>query len=291
MTFNWIDGQRTQWTVYVMCRVLEVSRSGYYAWRKRSARMGTTDRHESLVEAIRAVHKQPHKDNYGSPRMTKELQAQGLVCCENTVAKVMKQAGIQAYRRRHRVRTTDSNHRLPVAENLLDRDFMPSQPNVAWVGDITYVATRDGWLYLALVVDLYSRRIVGWSMDVRMTSRLVVDALAMAVSRREVTAGLIMHTDRGSQYCSEHHQRELAQKGLVSSMSRRANCWDNAVAESTFGRMKVELVHRCEYATGDEAKASLFEYVEVFWNRERRHSTLGYMSPNEYERSHNPHTR
>lgn len=273
-----------------MCQVLEVSRSGYYAWRKRSAKSSVTSRHEQLVEAIRAVHKQRYKDVYGSPRMTKELKAQGVACCENTVAKVMKQAGIRAYCRRIWVRTTDSNHRLPVAENVLDRNFTPTQPDAAWVADITYVATQSGWLYLALVVDLYSRRIVGWSMSQTMESRLVVDALAMAVGRREVRPGLIVHTDRGSQYCSEHYRGELAREGFVASMSRRANCWDNAVAESTFGRIKSELVHRCEYADADEAKASLFEYVEVFWNRERRHSTLGYISPDEYERSHNPHT-
>lgn len=275
----------------MMCQVLAVSRSGYYAWRKRSANPRVTSRHEQLVEAIRKVHLQRYKDVYGSPRMTKELKAQGVTCSENTVARVMKEAGIRAISRRLWVRTTDSNHRLPVAKNVLDRDFTPTRPNAAWVADITYVPTRSGWLFLALVVDLYSRRIVGWSMGQSMESRLVVDALAMAVDRRQVRPGLIVHTDRGSQYCSAHYQGKLAREGFVASMSRRANCWDNAVAESTFGRMKVELVHRCEYANADEAKASLFEYVEVFWNRERRHSTLGQISPEEYERSHNPHTR
>jgi putative transposase len=288
--FAWIHEHRTHWTIDMMCRVLEVSRSGYYAWRGREP-SAAAKRREELVAAIQAIHAEPHKDTYGSPRITAELNAKSIPCCGNTVAKVMNEAGIQAKMKRVRVRTTDSNHTLPVAENVLDRDFAPAKPNVAWVSDITYVRTLEGWLYFALVVDLFSRRIVGWSMDTTMTSTLVVDALRMAVSRREVSEGLIVHTDRGSQYCSDHYQRELAKHELVCSMSRRANCWDNAVAESTFGRIKSELVHRVRYATADEAKASLFEYVEVFWNRERRHSTLGYVSPHEFERSHNPDTR
>lgn len=274
----------------MMCRVLEVSRSGYYASRGRSPST-TAVRRQQLTEVIRQVHGERHKDCYGSPRMTKELQKRGVNCCENWVAKVMKHAEIRAKSAKRWVRTTDSNHRLPVAENVLDRHFTSTKPNAAWVTDITYIPTGTGWLYLALVADLFSRRIVGWSMDITMTSRLVVDALTMAVGRREVTPGLIVHSDRGSQYCSEHYQRELAQHGLVPSMSRRANCWDNAVAESTFGRLKVELTHHCRYADAEEAKSSLFEYVEGFWNRERRHSTLGYLSPDEYERSHHPDTR
>jgi putative transposase len=288
--FAWIDGHRTRWPLTLMCRVLEVSRSGYYAWRGRP-RSASAQRRDELVTAIQAIHAEQHKDTYGSPRITAELHAKSIPCCVNTVAKVMKQAGIAAKAKPQRVRTTDSNHTLPVAENVLDRDFTPVQPNVAWVGDITYVRTQCGWLYLALMVDLFSRRIVGWSMDITMTSALVVDALRMAVGRRKVSDGLIVHTDRGSQYCSEHYQQELAKHEMVCSMSRRANCWDNAVAESTFGRIKSELVHRVRYATAEEAKASLFEYVEVFWNRERRHSTLGYVSPADYERSHHPDTR
>jgi putative transposase len=244
-----------------------------------------------LVKEIQAIHAEPHKDNYGSPRITEELLAKSIPCCVNTVAKVTNEAGIRAVSKRQWIRTTDSNHDLPVAENVLDRDFTAVKPNVAWVGDITYVRTLEGWLFFALVVDLFSRRIVGWSMDVSMTSGLVVDALRMAVGQREPSPGLVVHTDRGSQYCSEHYRQELAEHDLVCSMSRRANCWDNAVAESTFGRIKVELVHRLRYATMAEAKASLFEYVEVFWNRERRHSTLGYVSPADFERSHNPDPR
>jgi putative transposase len=271
--------------------VLGVSRSGSYAWKGRKP-SATAQRREKLVEAIQKIHAEPHKDTYGSPRVTEELvKAKQMPCCVNTVADVMKEAGIQAIVKRQRVRTTDSNHSLPVAENVLDRDFAPDQPNVAWVGDITYVRTLEGWLCFALGVDLFSRRIVGWSMDTTMTSTLVVDALTMAVNGREVGEGLVVHTDRGSQYCSEHYQLALAKHELVCSMSRRANCWDNAVAESTFGRIKVELVHRLRYATAAEAKASLFEFVEAFWNRERRHSTLGYVSPAEFERLHNPDTR
>ena len=274
----------------MMCRVLGVSRSGYYACRGRSPSVAAV-RRQQLVEAIRQVHGERHKDAYGSPRMTKELRARGVDCCENWVAKAMKHAEIRAKSAKRWVRTTDSNHRWPVAENVLDRHFTATKPNAAWVADITYIPTGTGWLYLALVVDLFSRRIVGWSMDVTMTSRMVVDALAMAIGRRKVTPGLIVHSDRGSQYCSEHYQRELTRHGLVPSMSRRANCWDNAVAESTFGRLKVELTHHQRYADAEDAKSSLFEYVEGFWNRERRHSTLGYLSPAEYERSHHPDTR
>jgi putative transposase len=273
-----------------MCEVLDVSRSGYYAWRVRKPSAAAV-RREALVTAIQAIHAEPHTDTSGSPRITAELNAKTILCCVNTVAKVMKEAGIQAISRPVWVRTTDSNHTLPVAENVLDRDFAPEKPNVAWVGDMTYVRTLDGWLYFALVVDLFSRRIVGWSMDTTMTSALVVDAVRMGVGRREVGEGVIVHTDRGSQYCSDHSRQELAKYAMVRSMSRRGNCWDNAVAESTFGRIKVELVHRMRYATAAEAKASLFGYVEVFWNRERRHSTLGYVSPEEFERSYNPDTR
>lgn len=243
------------------------------------------------MELIRVIHAERHKDNYGSPRVTLDLKARGVACCENTVAKVMKAAGIRAVSGRvWRPATTDSNHDLPVSANVLNREFHATRPNQAWVSDITYLATGSGWLYLALVVDLFSRRIVGWSMDVRMTSRLVVDALLMGLGRRDVESGLIVHSDRGSQYCSRHYRDILREQDLVASMSRRANCWDNAVAESTFARIKSELVHRESYADAEEARASVFEYVEVFWNRERRHSTLGGVCPQEYEQSHNPDT-
>jgi putative transposase len=228
------------------------------------------------------------KGRYGSPRMTAELNARGHACTENTVAKLMKGHGIRAKAARRFVRTTDSRHSLPVAGNLLARQFSPSGPNVAWSADITYIPTADGWLYLAVVEDLFSRMIVGWSMDSTMTSRLVVDALGMAVGRRLPAEGLVAHSDRGSQYASEHYQLLLKRHGISCSMSGVAQCWDNAPVESFFASLKKELVHHEAYTTRAEARASIFEYVEAFYNRARRHSSLGFLSPVEFERAHNP---
>jgi putative transposase len=287
--FAWIEERRSEYPIAVLCRVLEVSRSGYYAWRTRPP-SATTIRREERAAQIRVVHAE-RKERYGSPRMTVELQSRGVVCCVNTVAKVMKCQGIRAKTVRRFVRTTDSNHRMPVAENVLDRQFTATKPNEKWAMDFTYLPTVEGWLFLALVVDLFSRRIVGWSMAATMTSRLVVDALEMAVRQRDVTPGLIAHSDRGSQYASEHYQTELHRSGMVGSMSGVGQCWDNAVVESTFASLKRELVHHETYATREEAKASVFEYLEVFYNRVRRHSTLGYVSPAEFERMHNPKLR
>jgi putative transposase len=287
--FAWIEERRSEYPIAVLCRVLEVSRSGYYAWRTRPP-SATTIRREELVAQIRVVHAEV-KQRYGSPRMTVELQARGVACCVNTVATVMKRQEIRAKTVRRFVRTTDSKHRLPVAENVLDREFTATKPNEKWAMDITYLPTVEGWLFLALVVDLFSRRIVGWSMAATMTSRLVVEALTMAQGQRDVPPGLIAHSDRGSQYASEHYQAELRRLGMVGSMSGVGQCWDNAVVESTFGSLKRELVHHETYATRAEAKASVFEYLEVFYNRVRRHSTLGYVSPAEFERRHNPKLR
>ena len=290
MTFAWIEERRGEYPVAVLCRVLGVSRAGYYAWRTRPP-SDTARRRDQLADTIRAIHAEPHLDTYGSPRMTRELNARGVACCVHTVAKVMRQAGIRAKTTRRVVRTTDSNHRLPVSANVLNRDFTATRPNEKWAMDLTYVATREGWLFLALVVDLFSRRIVGWAMDGTMTSRLVVDAVTMAVSRRGAVAGVIAHSDRGSQYASDHFQAELRRHEMVGSMSGVGQCWDNAVVESTFGRMKVELIHGESYATRDEAKASIFEYIEVFYNRVRRHSALEYLTPDEFERAHNRNSR
>lgn len=289
MIFAWIEERRTAYPVAVLCRVTGVSRSGFYAWAQRPLSDTATQR-ETLATHLRAVHAEM-KGRYGSPRLTVELNDRGVACCVNTIAKVMKAQGIRAKTVRRSVRTTDSNHRMPVAENVLGRDFSPATPNAAWGADITYIPTLEGWLFVALVVDLFSRRIVGWSMAATMTSRLVVDALDLAVSRRRPPTGLVAHSDRGSQYASDHYQTELRRRGLVCSMSGVGQCWDNAVVESTFGSLKRELVHHESYATRDEARASVFEYIEVFYNRVRRHSTLGYVSPAEYERTHNPKLR
>jgi transposase InsO family protein len=266
-----------------MCRVLRVSAGGYYDWRGRPESSRAGKRH-ALVVAIKAVHGEV-KARYGSPRIHAELVARGLPCSLNTVARLMREHGIAAKTKRKFRRTTDSSHDRPVAENVLNRQFEPGAANRAWTADITYIATGEGWLYLAAVEDLHSRQIVGWSMGSRINSRLVVDALEMAVSRRLPGEGLVAHSDRGSQYASEHYRGILAGRGIVCSMSRRANCWDNAPMESFFASLKKELVHGEDYATREEARASIFEYIEVFYNRVRRHSSLGYMSPAEYERA------
>ncbi len=281
MTFRFIHQHRTRWPVTALCDALAVSPAGYYAWRQRpvSARR---QRQDALTAHIRAVHAQV-RGRYGSPRVHAELVARGHGCCVNTVARLMRRAGVAAKTARKFRHTTDSKHDRPVADNLLDRQFDPAAPNAAWVADITYIPTREGWLYLAAVEDLYSRLVVGWAMGPRMTSRLAVDALGMAVRRRLPDADLLAHSDRGSQYASEHYQRLLAGHGITCSMSRRGDCWDNAPMESFFASLKKELVHHEDYQTREEAQASIFEYIEVFYNRQRRHSKLGFKSPAEFE--------
>ena len=271
-----------------MCRVLGVSRSGLYAWRERPPSAAAQRREELTAEATR-IHGEG-RQRYGSPRMHAELIARGHTCGVNFVAKLMSQAGIPARVTRRFVRTTDSNHSPPVAANVPDRQFQVADPNAVWVADMTYVPTREGWVSLAAVEDLFSRRVVGWSTGATMTSRLVVEALGMASGRRRPGEGVLAHSARGSQYASEHDQRVLAGEGVVCSMSRKGDCWDNAPMESFFASLKKELVHREDYATREQAKASIFESIEVFDNRIRRHSSLGYVAPAEYERTHNrPH--
>jgi transposase InsO family protein len=268
MTFRFIQEHCGQWPVRLLCETLEVSAAGYYAWRQRptSARQ---QRRDALVVEIRAIHAEV-KARYGSPRIHAELVARGQDCCVNTVAKLMRDNEVAAKTARKFRQTTDSNHDLPVADNLLGRQFDPASANESWVADITYIPTREGWLYLAAVEDLYSRMVVGWSMADHMQSRLVVDALGMAVQRR---------------LPSEHYQRLLARHGITCSMSRRADCWDNAPMESFFASLKKELVHGADFATRAEARAAIFEYIEVFYNGQRRHSSLGYVSPAEYEQT------
>ena len=283
MKYRFIEEHRRHWPVRLMCQVLQVSPGGFYARRERPAG-ARQQRREVLKAEIEAIH-QEFKERYGSPRIHEELQARGQHCCVNSVAKLMRRHGIAAKSKRKFRCTTDSNHDLPVADNVLDRQFEPVAVNQAWVADITYIPTGEGWLYLAAVEDLYSRQIVGWSMSERVTSRLAVDALEMAVSRRLPGAGLVAHSDRGSQYASDHYQRLLGRHGITCSMSRRGDCWDNAPMESFFASLKKELVHHENYPTRAEARASVFEYIEVFYNRVRRHSALGYLSPVEYEQA------
>ncbi|WZP00264.1 IS3 family transposase [Isosphaeraceae bacterium EP7] len=283
MRYGFVERHRDRWPVRLMCRVLRVSAGGYYDWRGRPD-SEQARRREALVVSIKAIHGEV-KARYGSPRIHAELIARGEPCCVNTVAKLMRREGIAARTRRKFRVTTDSNHDRPVAENVLNREFEPGAPDRAWTADITYVATAEGWLYLAAVEDLHSRRIVGWSMSERIDSRLVVDALEMALAGRRPVAGLVTHSDRGSQYASEHYRGVLARHGITGSMSRRANCWDNAPMESFFASLKKELTQGENFATRAEARASIFEYIEVFFNRVRRHSSLGYLSPAEYEKA------
>jgi len=269
-----------------MCQALNVSSAGYYAWCQRPV-SAAQQRRDDILAAIGEIHTQV-KGRYGSPRMTAALNLKEIPCSENTVAKIMRHNDIRARGPRRFVpRTTDSRHGLAVAENILDRDFNPRMVNQVWSADITYVPTSEGWLYLAVVEDLFSRRIVGWSMGATMTSRLVVDALDMAVRARRPEVGVLAHSDRGSQYASAHYREMLARHGSTCSMSEVGQCWDNAPVESFFGTLKRELVHQEKYTTRAEARASIFEYIEVFYNRERLHSSLGYVSPETFERAHN----
>ena len=270
----------------VACQVLEVSRSGYYAWRDRpvSAR---ARRREELAAKVRAVHAE-NRGVYGSPRVFRALKARGESVCENTVAKVMRRRQIRAKAKKKYVpRTTDSRHDRPVAANLLDRQFEAELPDRKWAADITYVPTAEGWLYLAAVIDLCSRKVVGWSMADHMRTDLVADALRMAIARRAPAEGLLHHSDRGVQYASDDYQHLLERNGIACSMSGRGDCYDNAVMESFWGTLKTELVNHEDYQTREQATASIFEYVEVFYNRQRLHSSLGYLSPEQFERSLN----
>lgn len=270
----------------VACEALEVSRSGYYAWRGRpdGAR---AKRRQELAEKVKAVHG-ANRGVYGSPRVCAALRAGGEAVSENTVAKVMRESGIRARsKRRYVPRTTDSAHDRPVAPNVLGRRFGAGLPDRKWAADITYVPTAEGWLYLAAVIDLCSRKVVGWSMADHMRADLVAGALRMALARRSPGEGLLHHSDRGAQYASDDYQRLLAERGIVCSMSGRGDCWDNAVMESFWGTLKTELVHHEHYETREQARASIFEYVEVFYNRHRLHSSLGYQSPEHFERSLN----
>ncbi len=283
MTFAFIERHQEDWPVRVMCDALAVSPAGYYAWLRRPPSF-QEQRRETLLVLIQGIHVEV-KRRYGSPRIHAALAASGEACSVNTVAKLMRDNDIRAKSARKFRCTTDSNHPLPVAPNVLDRQFDPEGPDESWVADITYIPTREGWLYLAIVEDLYSRKVVGWSMDSTMTSRLVVDALEMAVKRRLPGAGLLAHSDRGSQYASEHYQRLLGKHGIACSMSGVGQCWDNAPAESFFASLKKELTHHEDYQTREEARASLFEYIEVFYNNQRLHSSLGYVTPVAYEQS------
>lgn len=267
-----------------MCRVLEVSRSGYYRWRSHP-RSKRAQENDQLLGKIQALHSDS-RQNYGSPKIYRRLRQQGEDCNHKRVERLMREKGIRAKRVKKFKVTTNSRHSQPVADNILDRGFTVSEPNKAWVSDITYVWTDEGWLYLAIFLDLYSRMVVGWSMSERMTSELIVSAFLMGQGRRGGVKPLI-HSDRGSQYASSSFREQLAAHRCLQSMSRKGNCWDNAVAESFFSALKLELVSDERFKNRQQARDRIFEYIEVFYNRGRIHSAVGYLSPAEYEEKFN----
>ena len=281
MRFRFIREHADTFSIGRMCQVLSVSRSGYYAWLRRSE-SPRSRRNRRLLIDIKAVYR-ASRQNYGSPRVYQALRAQGILCSVNRVARLMQVEGIRAKRRRRfKPRTTDSTHVHPVAANLLDRQFRVDCADRVWMADITYIATQQGWLYLAVIIDLYSRFVVGWAMSARVTSQLTIDALTMALQRRR--PALVHHSDRGSQYASGDYRIVLQKHKIISSMSRKGNCYDHAPVESFFGTLKTELGHHRKYRSRAEAKADIFDYLEVFYNRQRLHSSLGYKTPTAFER-------
>lgn len=284
MRFQFIMDHRDEFPVQRMCEVLQVSPSGYYAWRRRppSAREMAN---QELLQKIEAVFEES-EETYGSPRVHRALRRQGVMCSENRVARLMRLRGLKAKQRKRYRSTTQRNGTHPVAPNLVRREFVAHRPDEKWLADITYIATQEGWLYVAAILDMYSRRIVGWAMSEQLTDRLTLDALNMALWQRQPGAGLIHHSDQGSQYTSHAYQALLKEHGIQASMNGVGSWYDNAPVESFFGTLKRERVHHVIYRTRDEARADLFSYIEGFYNRRRLHSALGYLSPEEYEQAH-----
>jgi transposase InsO family protein len=284
MIFSSINKHRDLWPIRLQCNVLGVSASGFYAWCKRSPSKRAVA-NQNLLQDIRRIH----WDNcklYGSPRVHAELRKEGQKIGRNRVEKLMRQNNLAAMsKRRVRVITTDSKHNLPVAPNVLDRNFGALAPNEKWLADITYIPTREGWLYLATILDLYSRKIVGWAMRDNMRTELCLAALMMAIQRQRPSAGLIHHSDRGSQYAADDYRQTLTNAGMVQSMSRKGNCWDNAPAESFFHTLKTELVHQRHYTTREQAKRDLFHYIEGYYNTRRIHSAINYLTPAQMEKT------
>jgi transposase InsO family protein len=279
--YEFIRAEKACYPVTLLCRCLKVTRSGLYAWLRRGSKRELDDRR--LLTLIREIFLE-NRRAYGSRRIYRELRARGIRCSRARVERLMRETGITPPRRRRFRKTTDSDHALPVAENLLNRDFSSSAPNRCWVTDITYVWTLEGWLYLAVVLDLFSRRVVGWAMDKTLKAEnLTLRSLHMALLGRDPETGLLHHSDRGSQYACKDYQDLLNMRGITCSMSRRGDCWDNAVVESFFATLKLELVYLCVFKTRAEARAAIFEYIESFYNRTRRHSFLGYLSPADFE--------
>jgi len=279
--FGFIQAEKASYPIRLMCRVLDVSAAGFYAWRGR----GPSERERkdaTLRVAIRAAHAES-RETYGSPRIHADLRTDESPLGRARVARLMREEGLIPRRKRRFRTTTHSKHGHPVAPNVLARDFTANAPNERWVTDITYVFTREGWLYLAVILDLFSRRVIGWTADGRIDQGLVAEALRQALNTRNPALGLVHHSDRGVQYAANEYQRVLREHGIVCSMSRKGNCWDNAVAESFFATIKGELIDHEDYLTHAQARASIAEYIEVFYNCRRRHSALGYVSPVDYE--------
>ena len=284
MRFAFIATEKACYPVALMCRVLKVSRAGYYAWCKRPASQHTQE-DQRLGLAVAAIYRES-RGRYGSPRVHAELRERGQRTGRKRVARLMQTAGLRAREHRRFRCTTDSKHGMAIKQNLLERRFTVPTPNRGWVTDITYVWTLEGWLYLAVILDLFSRRVVGWSLSERLERGIALDALKMALQDRKPPQGLLHHSDRGSQYASAHYQQLLTEEGITCSMSEVGQCWDNAPMESFFGRLKCEVAPGEMFATRDQARAELFEYLEVFYNRVRRHSSLGFLSPVEFERTY-----
>ena len=283
MKYAFIQQHTGSFRVSAMCRVLEASRSGFYAWRRRQDHPSPRKQRQEQLDQQVAEAFEAGKKRSGAPRLSLDLRAQGQHYNRKTVAASLKRQGLRAKAARKFKATTNSKHDLPVALNLLQQDFTATAPNQKWVGDITYLWTEEGWLYLAVVIDLYSRLVVGWSMSERMTAELVSNALQMALWRRRMPKGVIVHSDRGSQYCSGQYQALIEKHGLLCSMSAKGNCYDNACAESFFHTLKVELIHGERFATREAMRQTVFEYIEIDYNRTRRHSANGYLSPEALE--------
>lgn len=282
MKYAFIEHHQATFTVTRMCDMMEVSCSAFYDWLKRSESAHSLE-DRRLSEKVKKSH-QKSRETYGARRIVKDLVEDDEVISRERVGRLMKQQNLESKSKRKFKATTNSKHNHPVAPNLLDRKFQVEQPDTVYVGDITYISTDEGWLYLAVLIDLYSRAVVGWAMSDRITAELANDALVMAVWKRKPNKGLMLHSDRGSQYASGLYQKTIKEHGFICSMSRKGNCWDNAPSESFFHTLKVELVHHRRYRTREAAKQDIFEYIEVFYNRQRRHSTIGYHTPLGYEK-------
>jgi len=282
MKYIFIKDNRSTFRLKKMCQVFAVSKSGYYAWRKRT-QSKTKRANELLLAKIHEVFHGSHQ-HYGSRRVWFELRLRGIICSKNRVARLMRQDELKSRRTRKFKATTNSKHKLPIAPNLINKNFVVKQPNRVWVSDITYLWTWEGWMYLAVIIDLYSRQVVGWAMSTRINKELVLSAIIQAIGRRKPNLGLIFHSDRGSQYASYEVRKLLQKYQILQSMSNKGDCFDNAVSEAFFATLKLELVYPDFFETRLEACSEVFEYIEIFYNRQRLHSTLNYLSPLQFEK-------